>query len=78
MNNQGSALYCENCTYVRDGKLLHQVLGSVTDRGILIIRRAHNLHTLLKVEQFVILCECGYELTVIINPSLKHTDYAQN
>lgn len=78
MNNQGSALYCENCVYMRDGLTLHQVLGSVTGDGLLIIKRAHNLHTRLKVESFVILCECGYELSVTISPRFKHTDYAQN
>lgn len=80
MNNQGSALYCNNCTYIRDGKLLHQVLGSITGDGALMIKRAHNLHTLLKVEQFTILCECGYELSVTIrNSSLKLPEsYVQN
>jgi hypothetical protein len=76
MNSQGTALYCSNCTYTRDGMLLHQVLGSITGDGILLIKRAHNAHTLLKVHQFTILCQCGYELSVTIkSPGLKQTDY---
>lgn len=81
MNNQeGSALYCENCTYVRNGVFLHQVLGSITPDGDLIIKRAHNLHTLLKVQEFTILCTCGYELSVTIKiPSSKLSEnYVQN
>lgn len=73
--NIGKALYCENCTYIRDGAILHQVLGSITPEGYLIVKRAHNLNTILHLTQFTISCTCGYNVSIRLgNPSLKQTD----
>lgn len=75
---EGRAIRCSNCTFTKNGLTWPQILGSITPDGVLIIKRAHNFETRLKLASFVILCECGYQETVNLSSNQESKNYAQN
>ncbi len=85
MNNQGSAIYCENCRYETNETVwleeqrrliptgqkvfLHTILGSISPDGILYIKLYKG--GLLTVTQGIVdlKCKCGYSIGVEITSS---------
>lgn len=62
------AIYCINCYYYRDDKKLYQVLGSVDMWGRLIVKRVHNMNTIISgTVSMTLTCDsCDYKTTIEI------------
>lgn len=74
------AIYCLNCEYYRNGEKHHQVLGSIDSWGRLIIKRVHNMNTvIIGAAVLTVSCDvCEYTTVVSIeSPSQEQKDYAQ-
>jgi len=60
MMSNGFLVECSNCLKV--GK--KQILGRVMDNGDLLVLRFHHGTTLLRAEEYKLICGCGYELSI--------------
>lgn len=60
MDNTGFLVDCPNCA--REGK--KQVLGRITPSGDLVVLRFHHGTTLIKAQEYQLVCGCGYTMDI--------------